>query len=379
MRLLMVSGDRQSSVGEIGPFHQMQAEFSRWFERIDVLCPKPDRAVTTTRIHEVVHLHPAPVGRARMVGWIEAKGRDLLAQHGARLIVSHDYGWFYNGLGAARLSRASGVPYLSEIHHVPGHPVAASLRERFDKWVARRYVRWAVKRAAAFRVVNSGEMPDLLSRWGVPRERILVLPSLYIDLDCFRPAEAGFQRTRDLLFVGRLVENKGLFALLDALVLLQGQGLRPRLTLVGRGPLRGRLEARAAALGLADRLEWIEWLPGPKDLADAYRSARVVVCASTCEGGPRVTVEALASGTPVVSTPVGVMGELLAEGRGGALAGFDAAGLAQGIGAVLGDAARWERAAGEARALAERYEYARVLEGYARGLHELVGQEARRR
>ena len=46
MRLLMVSGDRQVAIGERGPFHAMQRIFSRHFERIDVLCPRPDRPVS---------------------------------------------------------------------------------------------------------------------------------------------------------------------------------------------------------------------------------------------------------------------------------------------------------------------------------------------
>ena len=47
----MVSGDRQVAVGEQGPFFAMQREFSRFFERIDVLCPRPDGAVTVRTIH----------------------------------------------------------------------------------------------------------------------------------------------------------------------------------------------------------------------------------------------------------------------------------------------------------------------------------------
>ncbi len=60
MRLLMVSGDRNVAVGEQGPFYSMQREFSRHFERIDVLCPQPDREVVCTTIHDNVHFHPAP-------------------------------------------------------------------------------------------------------------------------------------------------------------------------------------------------------------------------------------------------------------------------------------------------------------------------------
>ena len=104
MRLMMVSGDRQVTVGEQGPFYAMQREFSRYFERIDVLCPRPPARPTITTIHDNVHFHPANVGRSRMVRYVVRRGRELLAEHGHGLIVSHDYGWFYNGVGSARLS-----------------------------------------------------------------------------------------------------------------------------------------------------------------------------------------------------------------------------------------------------------------------------------
>lgn len=375
MRLLMLSGDRQSSVGEHGPFYQMQVEFSRWFERIDVLCPRPDRAVTTSLLHGRVHLHPAPVGRVGMGKWLVQEGTRLIGEHKPDLMVSHDYGWFYNGLAAARLSAKTGVPYLSEIHHVPGHPVAVDWKERLDRQIARRYVAWAKSRTAAFRVVNAGEMPKLLASWGVPKEQILVLPSLYIDLEAFAP-RVGAATDRDLVFVGRLVSNKNVAALLDALAAVGREGLVLTLTVVGRGPLAKDLRERAQRLGLAERVDWIEWVDGTAELAEIYRRSRALVCPSTCEGGPRVTVEAMATGTPVLSTPVGVMGELLGGGQGGVLCGFDAPAIAKGLVELLGDEERRRRYASGARALAERFEYAKVLEGYARGLHQLVGREA---
>lgn len=383
MKLLMVSGDRQSTVGEEGPFFQMQREFSRWFERIDVLCPRPDGPVTTRSMHANVHLHPAPSGRLGMPSYIRRRGAELIAEQRPELIVSHDYGWFYNGLGAASLSRATGVPYLSEIHHVPGVPVAADRREVFDRFVAKRYIRWARGRARAFRVVNSGQMPALLESWGVPRGSIVVLPSLYIDLELFAPSAQPAERRQDVLFVGRMVNNKGLDRLVDALALLRDRG-RPRTaTLIGRGPLREATERRVAARGLGHEVQFVDWVATATDLADWYRHSGVLVCASTCEGGPRVTVEAMACGTPAVSTPVGVMGELLGpdvpEGPAGALCGFDVESLADCIDAVLADEDRRLEFGRNARAIAERFEYASVLERYARGLHALVGQEARRR
>ncbi|MEZ5977091.1 MAG: glycosyltransferase family 4 protein [Planctomycetota bacterium] len=377
MRLLMLSGDRQSATGVKGPFHHLQREFSRWFERIDVLSPRPDGPVTTRTLMDNVHLHPADCGRSGMRAYLVRRGRELIAEHGHALVVSHDYGWFYNGLAAARISRATGVPYLSEIHHVPGVPVPADLREVFDRFVAKRYVRFAASRAAAFRVVNHEEMPRLLRSWGVPAEKIVVLPSLYIDLEKYRPAPRA--KERDVLFVGRLVANKGLPNLVDALHEVRRSRPGLRATFLGKGPLRAKIEKRVERRGLGDAVEFREWVESEDDLVDLYRSSRLLVCASTCEGGPRVTVEAMACGTPAVSTPVGVMPEVLGAGRGGTLCGFDSGSIAEAVASLLSDDRRREAMGEEAREIALRFEYASVIEGYARGLHALVGESAVRR
>lgn len=374
MRLLMVSGDRQISIGETGPFFAMQREFSRHFERIDVICPKPPKPPTVFTIHERVHVHPAPVGRSGMLKYVYAKGRELLAEHGASLIVSHDYGWFYNGMGSARLSKATGVPYVSEIHHVPGHPVAADLRERFDKRVARAYVRFATPRVKAFRVVNHVEMPALLASWGVPQEKILVLPSLYIDLDVFRVVDRPPAFTQDVCFVGRMVNNKGLDRIVDALAHLAQRGLELTALFVGKGPLAAATRERVAKRGLSARVRFVDWVASPAELADVYRQSRVVVCASTCEGGPRFTVEAMACGTPVVSTPVGVMTEVVRSGENGELVGFDVQSLADGLRSILADETRRHRMGLRAARDAQRFEAAKTIQHYAHGLERLVAE-----
>ncbi len=372
----MLSGDRQVSVGERGPFDALQREFSRWFERIDVICPRPDRPVSVRTIHERVHLHPADCGRAGMVGFIRQRGSELIAAHRPGLIVSHDYGWFYNGIGAAWLSRTTGVPYLSELHHVPGYPVARGLGERLDRLVARTYVRWARGRARAFRVVNSGEMPPLLERWGVPREKIVVLPSLYIDLATFRPPESPVAPRQDALFVGRMVGNKGLDRIVDALALLAARGRPLSALLIGKGPLQEHVRRHVRSRGLSERVRFVDWVATPADLAQVYRESRAIVCASTCEGGPRVTVEAMACGTPAVSTPVGMMKELIEPGVNGELVGFDTASLAEGLERALSDEGRRRSMGERAVGAAARFEYAATIEGYARGLHALAGEPA---
>jgi glycosyltransferase involved in cell wall biosynthesis len=370
----MISGDRLVAAGEKGPFHTLLVEFSRHFERIDVITPMPTKPVVVQSPFDTVHIHAAPVRRSRMVGYVFDKGRELLQEHGASLITSHDYGWFYNGIGAAKLSKNTGVPYVSELHHVPGHPVAANMRERFDKRIAKAYVRFATPRVRAFRVVNQVEMPALLRSWGVPDEKILVLPSLYIDLGVFRLQEPRPAIEQDVCFVGRMVNNKGLDRIVDALAWFAKKGEPKTALFVGKGPLLQSTRERVKKRGLEARVRFVEWVANPAELADIYKKSRVVVCASTCEGGPRFTVEAMACGTPVVSTAVGVMNEILRSGENGELVGFDTASLAAGLHKVLADETHRQRLGLRAARDVQRFEYTKAVVHYANGLKALVAR-----
>jgi len=89
-------------------------------------------------------------------------------------------------------------------------------------------------------------------------------------------------------------------------------------------------------------------------------------------------VEAMACGTPVVSTRVGVMNEIVRPGENGELVGFDVAGLAAGLRSVLGDEERRRRMGEEAVRTASQFEYARTIRGYAQGLKDLVEARAGR-
>ena len=142
------------------------------------------------------------------------------------------------------------------------------------------------------------------------RGRFRVVPNV-VDPMLFRPADEPRQ---GLLAVGLLYEAKGFDVLLAALARLPGERLR----LVGDGPLRGALEAEAARLGVADRVDFHGLAP-KHEVAELMRRARLVLVPSRFETSAVVALEALASGTPVVATAVGALPELL-EGGGGLLA-----------------------------------------------------------
>ncbi len=335
--VLMVSADRSVVAGERGPFYYMLETFSKHWERVDVIGTRPEK-VEHECLFGNVHLHHPTTGKLRQAGYITRTGLRLAAERPYTVITSHDYNPFYNGLGSWRISRATGVPYVAELHHVPGFPRAANRREWLDRRMTRLYARWARKRAAGFRVVNDLEMPALLESWGIPRASIHVLPSLYLDQGIFRP-EASVEPDCDVLLVGRLVPNKGILVLLEAVDQLKREhGLSLRVRLLGRGPEAARIDAFAAERGLAEQLERIDWVPDAQALADVYRRARVLVCASLSEGGPRVVPEAMACGTPVISTGVGLVPDLVDDGHNGLLFDGSVADLTRALRALFEDA-----------------------------------------
>ncbi|MFD0200649.1 MULTISPECIES: glycosyltransferase family 4 protein [Saccharothrix] len=157
----------------------------------------------------------------------------------------------------------------------------------------------------------------LASRLKVPAGRLA-----HID-NCVEPAhvQPPTGPVRRLVFVGLLVERKGLATLLAALALPGVMPADATLTVVGDGPERARAEALARALG--GRVEFLGFRP---DVPDLLRHHDALVLPSTMEQQPLVVAEAMAAGKPVVATDTGGVADMLGDagwggtGAGGALA-----------------------------------------------------------
>jgi glycosyltransferase involved in cell wall biosynthesis len=116
-----------------------------------------------------------------------------------------------------------------------------------------------------------------------------------------RTAEPGFT----VLSVGRLETEKNPLLLADVLAGLRASDPRWRLVIAGEGPLRGELEERLEALGVADAADLLGYVPVDAGLHDLYRSADFFLHVSWTEGLPQVLFEAFAARLPVVATAVG--------------------------------------------------------------------------
>jgi len=204
--------------------------------------------------------------------------------------------------------------------------------------------------AAAWGVTCTAANRDVLARLACDPDKVALV---YHGLDFGRfpePQPRAARRGDDpadplrLLSVGRAVEKKGFGTLLDALARLPA-GLHWRWVHIGGGEGLGALKARAAGLGLADRIDWRG--PQAQDaVIAAYRDADLFVLPCTVardgdrDGLPNVLMEAQATGLPCLSTPVSGIPELIGDGVTGRLVPpDDPDALAAAIAALAADPA----------------------------------------
>jgi colanic acid/amylovoran biosynthesis glycosyltransferase len=121
-----------------------------------------------------------------------------------------------------------------------------------------------------------------------------------------------------LLMVGRLVPVKGHEVLLRAVARLVRRGLPLEVRLAGDGPEGPRLQALAAALGIAEQVNFLGALP-EEEVAALYDWCHVAVLSSRSEGTPMTVIEAMAKARPVVAPRLTALPEMVVEGVTGFL------------------------------------------------------------
>jgi len=137
----------------------------------------------------------------------------------------------------------------------------------------------------------------------------VVIPNGY-DQDCFHHF-SDIKQTEDLVFVGRLVSDKGVDCLIHALDLLAKQDRRPRLTIIGSGPEEGRLGALVRKLALGGQVRFMGILRGELLAREVARHRVMVVPSRWEEPLGVVALEGIASGCVVVGTDGGGLPEAI--------------------------------------------------------------------
>src|SRR2546426_2111887 len=274
--------------------------------------------------YDVIHVHwPLPLA---LFGWAAQRARP------ARLVTT-----FYG----VELRWVKGtLPFLKS----------------FLAWAARRS-----DRVIAISNYTAGELRELAD---VPIE---VIPYTTALPDLAPSPSAAPDGSGPVLFVGRLVERKGVAHLIEAIARLGPLG--PRLEVVGDGPERPGLEGLAQRLGVANRVVFRGKIP-PDELQASYARAAVCVLPSVLdargdtEGLGVVLLEAMNHGTPVIASRVGGIPDIVEDGEAGLLVPpGDADALAAAVRRVRDDLALARRL-GEAgrRRLRERFSWRAIVQ-----------------
>ena len=187
---------------------------------------------------------------------------------------------------------------------------------------------------------------------------------LFLDLNVKHVAKDA--DTFTVLYVGELIKLKGVNHLLAALQRVYHEYSHVSLTIIGDGDCRTELGDMAEEMGIADCVEFTGFLK-PEKVKEHMLKSDVLVLPSMTEGLPRVIIEAMAVGLPIIATDVGSVRELVRDGENGFLVQpMDIDALTKAFLNLAGDRERAKKMGLNSQRLIQKAGDLYTMEGYAR-------------
>ena len=293
-----------------------------------------------------------------------SKTTELLETERFDLIHAHD--WVV-GRAAVELKNRLGLPLISTIHATEiGR--GGSLDGEYRRKV-RDIERLLVEQSDGIICCSNYMLDHIQHVLGAVKTKIRVIPN-GVEASRFnngrqpQPIPTGVSEDRKtILYVGRIVREKGIFTLLDAFEKLRKQGKDVSLVFAGEGPLKEDLAKEVLRRKLNDRVKLAGFVD-EKKLVSLYNSSDAFVLPSHYEPFGMVALEAMASRVPVVVSDVGGLSEIVEDGITGVkVPAYNPSALAEGILRVLEDRELSEQLKENAyRAVQERYRWDMIAE-----------------
>ncbi|MEK7076386.1 MAG: glycosyltransferase family 4 protein [Patescibacteria group bacterium] len=366
-KLLMITGLGSAvdlASGKKGAFYNTLEEFHKYWERIDIIAPKIQNSKSQAIVlFENVFVHISPWPLIFHPIWFIKKGLEIYKEQKFDLMTVHEFPPFYNGIGARILWWKIRVPYVLEIFHIPGHPRIASAKEAVYKFLFKLFIRIDASKAKAVRVMNQNQVPDFLVGAGVPGEKIIYIPAIYIDLNVFKTM--NITKEYDLIFVGRLAENKGISLFLEAV-----RKLNCKAIIIGNGPLYDKVKLEIRNLKLEIKLHG--WAKDSHEIAELINKSKILVMPSYNEGGPRVVLEAMACGVPVLATPVGIVPGIIKDKESGRIVDWNADDIAVKANELLSNTEEYDKYRQVGFEIVKQFEKESAIKNYADKLKEIL-------
>jgi glycosyltransferase involved in cell wall biosynthesis len=213
----------------------------------------------------------------------------------------------------------------------------------------------AVYRRTRFVVVSESTKQDFVGR-GIPADNIDIVYNA-VDHGRYTPGPSSKASGPLIGYVGRIKRYKRIDHLLKALKIVAGEIPDVRLKIAGSGDYLPSLVKLAAAMGIADRIDFMGFV-SEEEKIEMLREAHVVVNPSSKEGWGVTVIESNACGTPVIASDVPGLRDAVVDGKTGYLVGYgDVAGFARRITEVLGNQGLRRELSKEAVSWAKRFNW----------------------
>ena len=248
-----------------------------------------------------------------------AKASEIINKNG-KFDVIHAHDWLVANAAKA-LKNSFDIPIVSTIH------ATESGRNSGIHDDTQRYINdteWLLTYESTEVIVNSNYMKNhVQGLFGLPFDKINVIPN-GINLSSFTGVDRDYDFRRQyamdnekiILYVGRLVYEKGVQHLISAMPKILSNYHDAKLIIAGKGGMLEELKAQAFNMGLADKVYFTGYL-NAKQVQKMYKCADVAVFPSTYEPFGIVALEAMLAGVPTVVSDIGGLNEIVDHGING--------------------------------------------------------------
>lgn len=244
------------------------------------------------------------------------KASQIIAEQG-KFDVIHAHDWLVAN-AAKTLKHSFDIPIVATIHATEAGR-NSGIREPNQKYI--NDTEWMLTYEANEVIVNSNYMKSEVQRlFGLPFEKINVVPN-GVNLNKFTGMDRDYTFRRRyamdnekiILFMGRLVYEKGIQYLIEAMPKVLNSYHDAKLVIAGKGGMLDELKAQADYLGISNKVYFAGYMNG-KDVERMYKAADISVFPSTYEPFGIVALEGMLAERPIVVSDAGGLGEIVEHG-----------------------------------------------------------------
>ena len=248
-----------------------------------------------------------------------AKANEIIQAEG-NFDVIHAHDWLV-AYAAKTLKNSYNTPIVSTIHATEAGR-NSGIHDETQRYI--NDTEWMLTYESTEVIVNSNYMKrELQSLFGLPFEKINVVPN-GININMFSGVERDYDFRRQyaldnekiILFMGRLVYEKGVQHLISAMPKILSGYHDAKLVIAGKGGMTDELKAQVNSMGISNKVYFTGYMDS-KQVCKMYKCADVSVFPSTYEPFGIVALEAMLSGTPVVVSDIGGLNEIVTHGENG--------------------------------------------------------------